>query len=540
MAISKIKINGTTHDIQTTIANVTNLQSSLDAKQSIITGAATTVTGSNLTANRALVSNSSGKIAVSDITSTELNYLDNATSNIQTQLNNRTLTSVMPNDAGEVKTKYRIAQKGYAGTATWYYKICDLPANDSGNYASAIVTGRMGGWSTENISYINSLIWNRSVPGISLIDIAGTASTMNDVWKTADLVLYVNGTSTTAVNTATLYIKCAGYFVFDLDLELYQSTATITYDGTYITTTPSGTLAAQASITNKRVEVVKSQLLVNGTALLPVTGNAASATKATQDANGNIITSTYETKTDATARLNEAKTYAANQAAQVKNDLLNGAGEAYDTLKELGDLIDTNSTAIDALETVASNKMDKMNPVGEGTFSFGRLSGSTTGARSITLGSNATASGKDSVAIGRHASAEADYATAIGYGTEAAGYMSTAMGYLNQATGGAQMVFGSLNIPDTNDAGPENRTENILIVGNGVYGASTETRSNAMTLGWDGTAWFSGDVYVGSTSGTNLDTGSKKLITADEVLITIEDIDEICGNSIQSASSLTY
>lgn len=41
-----------------------------------------------------------------------------------------------------------------------------------------------------------------------------------------------------------------------------------------------------------------------------------------------------------------------------KNDLLNGAGEAYDTLKELGDLIDENTTALEALETVASGKAD--------------------------------------------------------------------------------------------------------------------------------------------------------------------------------------
>jgi hypothetical protein len=32
-------------------------------------------------------------------------------------------------------------------------------------------------------------------------------------------------------------------------------------------------------------------------------------------------------------------------------------------------------------------------------------------------------------------------------------------------------------------------------------------------LDWDGNAWFAGDVYVGSTSGTNKDSGSKKLAT---------------------------
>lgn len=85
-------------------------------------------------------------------------------------------------------------------------------------------------------------------------------------------------------------------------------------------------------------------------------GSATSATKATQDASGNVITSTYETKTDASAKLTEAKTYADNAANTVKNDLLNNAGAAYDTLKELGDLIDDNKDAIDALEEIAAGK----------------------------------------------------------------------------------------------------------------------------------------------------------------------------------------
>lgn len=86
--------------------------------------------------------------------------------------------------------------------------------------------------------------------------------------------------------------------------------------------------------------------------------SATSATKATQDGSGNVITSTYETKTDASAKLAEAKTYADSAATKVKNDLLNGAGTAYDTLKELGELIDDNADAIDALETIASGKAD--------------------------------------------------------------------------------------------------------------------------------------------------------------------------------------
>ncbi|MBR2678565.1 MAG: hypothetical protein IKE63_04030 [Bacilli bacterium] len=58
-----------------------------DTKQATITGAATTITGNNLTANRALVSNASGKVAVSAVTSVELGYLSGVTSAVQTQLN---------------------------------------------------------------------------------------------------------------------------------------------------------------------------------------------------------------------------------------------------------------------------------------------------------------------------------------------------------------------------------------------------------------------------------------------------------------------
>lgn len=57
------------------------------AKQDKITGGASTITTSNLTANRALISNSSGKVDDSPVTSTELGYLDGVTSNVQTQLN---------------------------------------------------------------------------------------------------------------------------------------------------------------------------------------------------------------------------------------------------------------------------------------------------------------------------------------------------------------------------------------------------------------------------------------------------------------------
>lgn len=52
------------------------------------------------------------------------------------------------------------------------------------------------------------------------------------------------------------------------------------------------------------------------------------------------------------------------------------------------------------------------------------------------------------------------------------------------------------------------------IVGNGT---SDTERSNSYTLDWEGNAWFAGDVYVHSTSGTNKDDGSVRLVTEDQL-----------------------
>lgn len=75
-------VNGVTSAIQT----------QLNGKEATITGAATTITGSNLTVSRAVISNGSGKVDVSATTDTELGYVSGVTSAIQTQLNGKEAT----------------------------------------------------------------------------------------------------------------------------------------------------------------------------------------------------------------------------------------------------------------------------------------------------------------------------------------------------------------------------------------------------------------------------------------------------------------
>lgn len=87
-----------TSDINKPISTAT--QTALDTKQNTITGGASTITSSNLTSGRVLTSNNSGKVVASDVTSTELGYLDGVTANVQTQLNSKANSSHTHNYAG--------------------------------------------------------------------------------------------------------------------------------------------------------------------------------------------------------------------------------------------------------------------------------------------------------------------------------------------------------------------------------------------------------------------------------------------------------
>ena len=79
-------------------------------------------------------------------------------------------------------------------------------------------------------------------------------------------------------------------------------------------------------------------------------------------------------------------------------------------------------------------------------------------------------------------------------------------GYYTETGSDYQHAQGKYNVVDSDGIYAH-------IVGNG----SSSARSNAHTLDWEGNGWFAGNVYVGSTSGTNRDDGSKKLATEEYV-----------------------
>ena len=139
-------LTATSSNIAASAAAVKTLNDNLDSKQSTITGGASTIVSSNLTASRALISNSSGKIAASSITTTKLGYLANVTSDIQTQLNAKISTSASCNK--------NWAWSGQAGQPSWLWGSNDgsncyvwNPANFSVNHAqsSKQMVSRNGG-----------------------------------------------------------------------------------------------------------------------------------------------------------------------------------------------------------------------------------------------------------------------------------------------------------------------------------------------------------------------------------------------------------
>ena len=84
----------------------------------------------------------------------------------------------------------------------------------------------------------------------------------------------------------------------------------------------------------------------------------ANAFEVKQDGNAYIQGKVYVGGTG--SGQNNAKEVATiNDVTNLKNELLNGAGKEYDTLKELGELIDENTTALDALREVATDKANK-------------------------------------------------------------------------------------------------------------------------------------------------------------------------------------
>lgn len=145
--ITYTKGDGTTGSIKTQDTNTTYT----------FNGAVSTIKDNNLIANRALISNGSGKIAVSDITSTELNYLDGVTSNIQTQLNAK-----LSKSGGTMTGQLTFSGIGYTFGASGY------TANNVGNWTAGASAGSWNIYKSDGTTNVFQLMFgngNIKTPG---------------------------------------------------------------------------------------------------------------------------------------------------------------------------------------------------------------------------------------------------------------------------------------------------------------------------------------------------------------------------------------
>ena len=182
LQIGGTSITATAAELNYVDGVTSNIQTQLDAKGTSITGAATTIVSSDLTADRALLSNSSGKVAVSDVTSTELGYLDGVTSAVQTQLNAKQAT--------------------ITGAATTI-DDADLTAsravisNASGKIAVSAVTDTELGYLDGVTSNIQTQLDSKTS------SVTGAASTIVSTDLTADRALLSNSSGKVAVSDVT-------------------------------------------------------------------------------------------------------------------------------------------------------------------------------------------------------------------------------------------------------------------------------------------------------------------------------------------------
>ena len=131
-ASGKVAVSAVTSTELGYLSGVTSsIQAQLNEKLSTTSGAASTIISSNLTASRALVSNASGKVAVSSVTGTELGYLSGVTSAVQTQLDNKVTKNTAQTMTGTMTSQNN----------PWYCKNTNFASNDARLSANTIVGG---------------------------------------------------------------------------------------------------------------------------------------------------------------------------------------------------------------------------------------------------------------------------------------------------------------------------------------------------------------------------------------------------------------
>lgn len=295
---------------------------------------------------------------------------------------------------------------------------------------------------------------------------------------------------------------------------------------------------------NKAVYTTTGGAVTAGT--LPVAAGGTGASnlanitvgKATADASGNTITTTYAKKSElptdyvqyVTQTLTAAQKEQARSNIGIKN-LVDGSAT--------GSLRSINSTKEDSSYTIGKNSISigsstKVTGIDSQAFGYDTLVSSdaahaegyettASGLASHAEGYGTTASKRTAHAEGfgttaseADSHAEGNGTTSSGSAAHAEGFTATASGNYSHAEGNStiaknksQHVFGEFNIEDPSTASFTQRGNYVEIVGNGT---SSSAKSNARTLDWNGNEILAGKLTIGTGPTNNMDVATKQYV----------------------------
>ena len=369
------------------------LQSAIDTKQDIITGGASTITSDNLSANFALLSNSNGKVAVSDVTATELSYLDGVTSAIQTQINDllNKITTLENNIATLQQLHVPVITltgntSVSVNQSSGSYDDAGATANDlnDGNITSSIVTvnpvdintsgtytvtynvtdsdGNAAAEVTRNVTVVDD-----TVPVITALgnnpesievgstytDAGATAADNNDGDITSDIV---------TINSVKNNIVAAYSVTYNVsDAAGNQATEVVRTVNVLDTTVPVITLTGDTSVT---IEVGSTYTDAGATATDSYDGDITSSIVVVNSVNASVLgtyTVTYNVS-DSSGNNADQKTRTVN-VVDTTSPVITLVGSTPLNIDSGSDYNDAGATASDSFEGNLTTSIVTVNPV---------------------------------------------------------------------------------------------------------------------------------------------------------------------------------